>query len=163
MLPWKLRKRHILPVNQIFHQYISFINIFSFSLWAATFLLQWFGKWHLLTNCQSSVQPPGNARPHDNPEEDWGTTRCLPADNGLFMRNREQIFCRIQYSAYAQFNTCLPQKKWQSQNTQFIWIQSKHTERMIKQLLSNSCVSHNVLICQSCPSVKITSAFCIAK
>ena len=30
----------------------------SFSFWAATFLLPWFGKWHILTNWQNCVQPP---------------------------------------------------------------------------------------------------------
>ena len=41
---------------KIFHQYI--FHLPSFSLWAATFLLPWFGKWHTLTNCQNCVQPP---------------------------------------------------------------------------------------------------------
>ena len=41
---------------KIFHQYI--FHLPSFCLWAATFLLPWFGKWHTLTNCQNCVQPP---------------------------------------------------------------------------------------------------------
>ena len=41
---------------KIFYQYIFHLQ--SFSLWAATFLLPWFGKWHTLTNCQNCVQPP---------------------------------------------------------------------------------------------------------
>ena len=41
---------------KLFHQYIFYLP--SFSLWAATFLLPWFGKWHILTNCQNCVQPP---------------------------------------------------------------------------------------------------------
>ena len=56
MLPWKQRKRHILPVDNIFYQYI--FHLPTFSLWAATFLLPWFDEWHILTNCQNRVQPP---------------------------------------------------------------------------------------------------------
>ena len=41
---------------KIFDHYI--FHLPSFSLWAATFLLPWFGKWHTLTNCQNCVQPP---------------------------------------------------------------------------------------------------------
>ena len=41
---------------KIFHQYI--FHLPSFSLWAATFLLPWFGKWHTLTNYQNCGQPP---------------------------------------------------------------------------------------------------------
>ena len=41
---------------KLFKQYIFYLP--SFSLWAATFLLPWFGKWHILTNCQNCVQPP---------------------------------------------------------------------------------------------------------
>ena len=41
---------------KLFHQYIFYLP--RFSLWAATFLLLWFGKWHILTNCQNCVQPP---------------------------------------------------------------------------------------------------------
>ena len=43
---------------KIFHQYI--FHLPSFSLWTATFLLPWFGKWHIITNCQNCVQPPYN-------------------------------------------------------------------------------------------------------
>ena len=49
MLPSKLRKCQILPVNQnIFH-------LASFHLWAVTPLLPWFSKWHtgILTNCKT--------------------------------------------------------------------------------------------------------------
>ena len=42
---------------KIFHQYIFHLPL-SFSLWAATLLLPWFGKWHILRNCQNCVQPP---------------------------------------------------------------------------------------------------------
>ena len=35
---------------KISYQYI--LHLPSFSLWAATFLLPWFSKWHILTNCQ---------------------------------------------------------------------------------------------------------------
>ena len=42
---------------KIFHQYI--FHLPSFSFWAATFLLPWFGKWHIITNC---VQPPQYTR-----------------------------------------------------------------------------------------------------
>lgn len=39
---------------KIFHQYI--FHLPSFSLWAATFLLPWFGKWHTtLTDCQNCL------------------------------------------------------------------------------------------------------------
>ena len=48
MLTWKLRKRQILLVIQIVHQYI--VHLPSFSLWAATFLLPWFGKWYIYTH-----------------------------------------------------------------------------------------------------------------
>ena len=41
---------------KIFHQYI--FQLPSFSLWAATFLLPWFGKWHIFINCQNCVQTP---------------------------------------------------------------------------------------------------------
>ena len=41
---------------KIFHQYI--FHLPSFSLWAATFLLSWFGKLHILTDCQNCVKPP---------------------------------------------------------------------------------------------------------
>ena len=41
---------------KIFRQYI--FHLPSFSSWAATFLLPSFRKWHILTNCQSCVQPP---------------------------------------------------------------------------------------------------------
>ena len=41
---------------KLFQQYSFYLP--SFSLWPATFLLPWFGKWHILTNCQNCVQPP---------------------------------------------------------------------------------------------------------
>ena len=41
---------------KIFYQYI--FHLPTFSLWAATFLLPWFDKWHILTNCQNCAQPP---------------------------------------------------------------------------------------------------------
>ena len=45
MLPWKLRKRQILPVNQnLSSVYFSLAKFYS--SWAATFLLPSFGKWH---------------------------------------------------------------------------------------------------------------------
>ena len=40
---------------KIFHQYN--FHLPSFSLWPATFLLPWFGKWHTPRNCQTCVQP----------------------------------------------------------------------------------------------------------
>ena len=43
------------PSTKNFHQYI--IHLPSFSSWASTFLLLWFGKWHILRNCQNCVQP----------------------------------------------------------------------------------------------------------
>ena len=42
---------------KIFHQCI--FHLPSFSLWAASFLLPSFGKWHVLTNCQNCVQTQG--------------------------------------------------------------------------------------------------------
>ena len=36
---------------KIFHRYI--FHLPSFSVWAATFLMPWFGKWDVLTNCQN--------------------------------------------------------------------------------------------------------------
>ena len=72
----KPRKSEVLRLYSIIHiametmkmsnftcQSKSVISIFffylpSFSLWATTFLLSWFGKWHIPTNCQNCVQPP---------------------------------------------------------------------------------------------------------
>ena len=62
MLPWKLRKIKFYLSLKIFHQYI--FPLPSFSLWAGTFLLPWFGKWNTLTNCQNCVQPPYSTRTH---------------------------------------------------------------------------------------------------
>ena len=56
MLPWKLLKLKFYLSIKIFHQYI--FHLPSFSLWAATFLLSWFGKWIHSQTAKHCVQPP---------------------------------------------------------------------------------------------------------
>ena len=57
MLPWKLQKRQIFTVNQNLFPWSVYFSLAKSCqvLWAATFLLPWFGKSHkvILTKCQN--------------------------------------------------------------------------------------------------------------
>ena len=65
MLPWKLQKRHILPVNQNLSS--VYFSVAKFELVSATFLFPWFGKWHTAI----SKKVVGKSA-RDNPERHYG-------------------------------------------------------------------------------------------